>query len=149
MKLEYQGQEQIPVGADAVWAFVTDPDKVAHCLPDLIEATVTDPTHFEAVVRVGVGPVRGRLKFKFTLKPDDAARHIGITASGGGFGSVIDLDAGADVKAGGETATTLDWKGEAEMRGPIAAVGGRVLDGQARKLIEQTFSTVRERLSAR
>jgi carbon monoxide dehydrogenase subunit G len=33
-------------------------------------------------------------------------------------------------------------------RGPIAAVGGRVLDAQAQKLIGQAFATVRERLAA-
>ena len=29
------------------------------------------------------------------------------------------------------------------MRGPVAAVGGRVLDAQAQKLIAQTFANVR------
>ena len=53
-----------------MWAFVTDPEKVGHCLPDVVEVTVHDPTHFEAVVQVGVGPVRGKFKFKFELQPD-------------------------------------------------------------------------------
>jgi len=146
VKLEYNGQEQIPVSPETVWAFVTDPDKVAHCLPELVEATVADPTHFDAVVKVGVGPVRGKFTLKFELQPDAAARRIGIKASGGGFGSVMDLVAGADVVPAG-AATTLNWTGEAQMRGPVAAVGGRVLDAQAKKLIEQTFSNVRESLS--
>jgi uncharacterized protein len=146
VKLDYNGQEQIPVSPDVVWAFVTDPDKVAHCLPDLLESTVLDATHFHATVRVGVGPVRGKFKFKFELQPDAGAKRIGIKATGGGFGSVVDLVAGADVVAAG-AAATLDWKGEAQMRGPVAAVGGRVLDGQARKLIEQTFANVRTALS--
>jgi carbon monoxide dehydrogenase subunit G len=34
------------------------------------------------------------------------------------------------------------------MRGPVAAIGGRVLDAQAKKLITQTFANVREKLSA-
>jgi carbon monoxide dehydrogenase subunit G len=34
------------------------------------------------------------------------------------------------------------------MRGPVAAIGGRVLDAQAQKLIAQTFGNVRERLTA-
>ncbi len=34
------------------------------------------------------------------------------------------------------------------MRGPIAAVGGRVLDAQAQKLIAQTFVNVREQLTS-
>jgi len=146
VKLHYNGQEQIPVSPDDVWAFVTNPDRVAHCLPDLVESDVIDPTHFNATVKVGVGPVRGKFKFKFELVPDAARRRIDLKASGGGFGSVVDLTAGADVVPAG-TATSLNWDGEAQMRGPVAAVGGRVLDGQAKKLIEQTFANVRETLS--
>jgi carbon monoxide dehydrogenase subunit G len=67
--------------------------------------------------------------------------------TGGGFGSAVDMTAVSDLTAEGGDATRLDWNGEAIMRGPIAAVGGRVIDSQARKLITQTFANVRERLS--
>ena len=53
--------------------------------------------------------------------------------SGGGFGSSVDLTAGADVVDAGDGTTTLKWKGVAEVRGPVAAVGGRVLEAQATK----------------
>lgn len=147
MKLQQRGEEKIPASHGAVWAFVTDPDKVGHCLPDVIELTVHDPTHFDAVVRVGVGPVRGNFKFKMELVPDQSARRIDMKISGGGFGSAVDLTAGADVEDNGDGTTTLKWTGEAEARGPVAAVGGRVLDAQAQKLIGQTFGCIRQKLS--
>ena len=148
MNLHYSGQEQIPAEPDKVWAFVNDPEKVGHCLPDVIGVTVHDPTHFDAQVRVGLGPVRGKFNFKFELQPDEAARRMNMKITGGGFGSAVDLTAGADVVPAGDVATTLNWEGSAVMRGPVAAVGGRVLDAQAQKLITQTFANVRERLSA-
>jgi carbon monoxide dehydrogenase subunit G len=150
VNLQYSGQEQIPVDPATVWAFVTDPEQVGHCLPDLLELTVQDATHFHAVVRVGVGPVRGSFKFKFELQPDAPARRVNMKIAGGGFGSAIDMTAGADVVAAADAGgTILNWGGSAVMRGPVAAVGGRVLDAQARKLIAQTFGNVRERLMAR
>jgi uncharacterized protein len=148
MNLQYNGQEQIPADPDTVWAFVNDPEKVGRCLPDVIDVTVHDPTHFDAQVRVGVGPVRGKFKFKFELQPNEATRRMTMKIAGGGFGSAIDLTAGADVVPAAAGATTLNWEGSAVMRGPVAAVGGRVLDAQAQKLITQTFANVRERLSA-
>ena len=148
VNLQYSGQEQIPTDPATVWAFVNDPDKVGRCLPDLLELTVHDPKHFDAVVRVGVGPVRGKFTFKFELQPDEAARRINMKIAGGGFGSAIDLTAGADILPAADTGTILNWSGEAVMRGPVAAVGGRVLDAQAQKLIAQTFGNVRERLTA-
>ena len=147
MNLQYEGQEQIAADPAVVWAFVTDPAKVGHCLPEVVSVTVKDATHFDAVVGVGVGPVRGRFTLKFELQPDEAGRRMNMKISGGGFGSAVDLTAGADIlpAAGG---TTLNWSGSAVMRGPVAAVGGRVLDAQAKKLIARTFATVREKLSA-
>jgi hypothetical protein len=148
VNLEYKGQEQITADPAAVWAFVNDPEKIGHCLPDVKEVTVHDPTHFDAVVGVGVGPVRGKFKFKFELQPDEAARRMNMKITGGGFGSAIDLTAGAHILPAAEGSTTLNWSGAAVMRGPVAAVGGRVLDAQAQKLIAQTFANVREKLSA-
>lgn len=147
MNLHYSGEETITAGAEAVWSFVTDPGKVGHCFPDVIEVTVHDATHLEAIVRVGVGPVRGKFKMKVELMPDSVRRRIGMKVSGGGFGSAIDLTAGADVVAAGAGTTLLKWDGEAIARGPVATVGGRVLEAQAKKLIEQAFANVRQALS--
>jgi uncharacterized protein len=64
--------------------------------------------------------------------------------TGGGFGSAIDLTAGADVvDAGTGHDDEAELDGQA-MRGSVAAVGGRVLDAQAQKLITQTFANVRD-----
>ena len=147
MNLQYNGEEQIPVGQDKVWSFVTDPEKVGRCFPDVVDVTVQDDKHFDAVVSVGVGPVRGKFKLKVELMPDDAKHRLDMKVSGGGFGSAVDMTAGADIVDAGAGRTTLKWTGQAVARGPIAAVGGRVLDAQAQKLIGQAFAAVRERLS--
>jgi carbon monoxide dehydrogenase subunit G len=147
VNLQYNGEEHIPAGVDKVWSFVTDPEKVGRCFPEVIDVAVQDPTHFDAVVQVGVGPVRGKFKLKVELMPDAVKRRLDMKISGGGFGSAVDLTAGADIIDLGADATTLKWTGEAVARGPIASIGGRVLDAQAQKLIGQAFSTVRERLT--
>jgi carbon monoxide dehydrogenase subunit G len=148
MNLQHSGEEKIPAGLDTVWAFVTDPEKVGRCFPDVVDVTVHDATHFDAVVKVGVGPVRGKFNMKVELFPGPAKRRLDMKISGGGFGSAVDLTAGADLIDVGDTTTLLKWTGEASARGPIAAVGGRVLDAQAQKLIAQAFVNVRQQLTA-
>ena len=148
MTLQYNGEEQIPAALDKVWAFVTDPEKVGRCFPDVVDVTVQDPTHLEATVKVGVGPVRGKFKMKVELVPADSKRHIDMKMSGGGFGSTVDLRSGADLVDAGDGTTLLKWSGQAEARGPVAAVGGRVLDAQAKHIITQAFGNVRQSLTA-
>jgi carbon monoxide dehydrogenase subunit G len=148
VNLQYSGEEKIAASPPTVWAFVRDPEKVGHCLPEVVEVAVQDPTHVDAVVRVAVGPVRGKFKLKLELMPNPESQRIDMKISGGGFGSAVDLTAGADVVDAGDGTTLLKWTGQAVARGPVAAVGGRVLDAQAKKLIEQAFANVRQQLSA-
>jgi uncharacterized protein len=147
MNLQYNGQEQVPLAKAAVWEFINDPQKVASCLPDVKEVIVHDAKNFDAIVSVGLGMVRGNFKFKITLDPQADGERMNVKISGGGFGSAVDLLAGADLKDNGDSTTTLDWSGSATMRGPIATVGGRVLDGQAQKLISATFANVKTRMA--
>lgn len=148
MNLEYSGEEKVAANPAAVWAFLQNPEKVGRCLPEVIDVTVQDQTHVDAVVQVAVGPVRGKFKLKLELSPDPSARRIDVKVSGGGFGSAVDLMAGADVIDAADGTTLLKWSGQAVARGPVAAVGGRVLEAQAKKLIGQTFTNVHQQLSA-
>src|SRR5262245_42802901 len=112
-----------------------------------MDVSVLDSTHFDAVVKVAVAPVRGKFEMKVELLPASSKRRIDMKMSGGGFGSAVDLTSGADLVDAGDGTTLLKWTGQAEARGPVAAVGGRVLDAQAQKLITQAFGNVRQHLT--
>ena len=146
MDLQYSGQESIPASKDKVWAFINDPAKVSTCLPDVIDTKINDARNFDATVKVAVGPVSGKFTFKIALIPAASGDHMDLKINGGGFGSVVDLMAGADIKGDGDTAT-LDWSAKASMRGPVATVGGRVLDAQAKRIISMTFANVKAKLT--
>ena len=148
MKLSYNGQEKVQAPPAAVWAFVQDPKRVAACLPEVQDIQVTGPNQMVATVNVGVGMVRGKFKFNIEVQPDETAGRVNVVVKGGGLGSVIDMTAGANVVDNGDGTTTLDWQGDADMRGPIATVGGRMLDPQAQKLIQRTFQNMSANISS-
>jgi carbon monoxide dehydrogenase subunit G len=135
VNLQWTGEEVIAADLATTWAFINDPALISQCLPDLLEATVHD------------GPVRGKFKFKIILTPGADRSHMDMKISGGGLGSVVDLVAGADIRDNGDATTHLDWNGKASMRGPVATVGGRVIDAQAQRVISTTFANVKKRLA--
>jgi len=146
--LNWTGQERIAAGKSTVWGFINDPASIASCLPDLLESSVHDAHTFDATVKVGVGPVRGKFKFNIILEPRADGNHMDLKINGGGLGSVVDLRAGADLTQNDDGTTTLDWKGNASMRGPVATIGGRVLDAQAHRVISTTFENVKKQLGS-
>lgn len=147
MNLEWKGHEEVAASKERLWAFISDPNNVANCVPDLVEAIVQDATHFDAIVSVGVGPVRGKFKLKIELEPQPDGSRMNMKVSGGGLGSTVDLFAGADIKDNGAT-TSLDWDGNAVMRGKIASLAGRVIDAQAQRVISTTFANVKARCAS-
>lgn len=147
MNLEWNGQERINANKAKVWAFINDPAKIASCLPDLQSSNVKDAHNFDATVKVAVGPVRGSFKFAIALVPDADGNHMDLKISGGGFGSVVNLLAGADLAENPDGTTSLDWKGTASVSGPVATIGGRVLDAQSHRVISTTFENVKNAVS--
>jgi uncharacterized protein len=62
----YQGDFVIDLPRPTVWEFIMDPHRVGPCVPDLLKLDVESETRFRTLVRVGVGPIRG--KFNMTAE---------------------------------------------------------------------------------
>ncbi|GEM82313.1 MAG: hypothetical protein KatS3mg074_317 [Meiothermus sp.] len=147
MKLEYSGQENVQANPEKVWSFIQDPNKVASCLPDLKAVEFKDERNMVATVGVAVGPVRGSFKFNIELDPHPEENKVMVRIRGGGLGSAVDLTASADILGQDDQTTLLDWQGQATVSGPAATVGGRVLDAQAKRLIETVFANMSKKMS--
>jgi hypothetical protein len=147
MKLEYSGQEKVQTNPEKVWGFIQDPQKVASCLPDLKSVDIKDDKNMVATVGVAVGPVRGSFKLNIELDPRPEENKVMVRIRGGGLGSAVDLTASADIVGQEDQTTLLNWQGLATVSGPAATVGGRVLDAQAKRLIEAVFANMGQKMS--
>src|SRR3954470_8421805 len=68
---------------DQVWAFLTDPEKVAKCLPGAAITGKLDERTWSGTMSVKVGPVQSSYKGKIVFeKVDAAARSAVIVATG-------------------------------------------------------------------
>lgn len=83
MGMEITKSFVVKAPADAVWGFLTDPYKVASCLPGAAITEKIDDQSYGGTITVKVGPVtasyRGKMRFE---RLDPAAREADIAASG-------------------------------------------------------------------
>ncbi|WP_126426906.1 CoxG family protein [Brevibacillus marinus] len=143
----YSGDFTIPVSREMVWDFLMDPHKVGPCLPDLLSMDVTDKQNFRAKVRVGLGPVRGAFDLATTITIEEPGRSASMSVKGGGMGSGVDMSAKMFLEdLEDQEGTLLKWTCDVVVSGPIATIGGRLIDGQARKITEQVFENIRNAL---
>jgi carbon monoxide dehydrogenase subunit G len=145
--MRYSGRERIPASRQRVWQFLTNPDVVAQCVPDVESLEVVDPIHFKAMVKAGIGPVRGKFGFNVTWQELTEPSRAHMTAQGKSGGNAVTVDSTMDLSEAGENETELAWNADVVVHGMLASVGARLLDGFAKKQTEQFFGCIRERLS--
>ena len=131
-----------------MWAFLTDRQQAARCAPGLEQLHVHDDTHFTAVVRTGVGPVKGRFTFNVTWLERDAQTRARFQARGKVPGSAVDMDAAMDLSDADPGTTSMHWQSEVKVSGMIASVGARLLQSTAEKMTNQMFDCIRQKLEA-
>ncbi len=143
----YQGEFTIDQPREKVWNFVTDPNKMGTCIPDLIELNVESENKFRTLVKVGVGPIRGKFDMTSELTVVQEGSTATLSIRGGGMGSMVDMKAEMEL-SDADGGTLLKWRCDAQISGPIASLGGRLIDNEARKITEKVFNNLKNALAS-
>lgn len=141
-KFAFQGPIQ------QVWDLFMDPDALAKSIPGCEKLEPSGDNRYEAVLKIGVGAIRGTYKGKVAVEDQQAPNHFKLVVEGsGGPGfvrghAVIDLAPQAEV-------TEVSVVGDAQVGGPVAGVGQRMLGGVAKMLMNQFFEGMQKQLAER
>ena len=141
MAMTMTGQVQLPADRATVWAALNDADILKRSIPGCQELAKTGDTEFTATAKVAVGPVKATFKGKVNLSDIDAPN--GYTISGEGQGGVAGFaKGGAKVRLedGENGGTRLDYDVEAHVGGKLAQLGGRLINGVAKKYADEFFT---------
>lgn len=109
---------------------------------------MVDDAHFVAVVRTGIGPVKGGFTFNVTWLEREAPSRARFQARGKLPGSAVDMDAAVDLADGSDGSTSMAWQSEVKVSGMIASVGARLMQTTAEKMTNEMFDCIRQKLEA-
>ena len=140
MAMTMQGEVILPAEQERVWAALNDPEVLKACIPGCQDLEKVTDTEFRATAKVAVGPVKATFKGAVTLSDINAPHSY--TISGEGQGGVAGFAKGGakvkleDVGSG----TRLVYDVEAQVGGKIAQLGGRLINGVAKKMADEFFA---------
>lgn len=147
MAMSMQGEVILPADGATVWSALNDPEVLKACIPGCQELEKLSDTEFQATAKIAVGPVKAT--FKGGVKLTDLNPPSSYTISGEGQGGVAGWARGGakvrleDVEGG----TRLVYDVEALVGGKIAQLGGRLINGVAKKYADEFFANFAKILS--
>ena len=139
--MELSGQHRFSAPRERVWQLLLDPAVLQQCLPGVEEFTETGPDEYEARMKIGVAAIRGTYQGKVKIHSQDEPNSYRMAVEGKGPAGQISGDAIMELVADGD-GTVVNWSGNANVRGTLARVGGRVMQPAAKMIVGQFFGCV-------
>jgi len=137
-------------GADreTVYKLMLSKDALAHCLPGAEDLEEIGPDTYRATLKVGVAGVKGT--YICTIATTDRVPNESWTLTVEGRSKSGNLKSGGHftLEDNGEGGTTLGYEGDAELLGPLAGIGQRVMGPASRMINGQFFKCMSGQLSA-
>ena len=146
MPFSFGGEFEVPGSPDAVYTFLTDPQKFCPLLPDFQSLVQQDASHFAVKLNVGISHIRGAADVKLELTETDRPRRAQYKGQGTMAGGTVNLTASFDLAPAG-AATRVAWKGEAQVFGRIISMAGGLLEPLAKKNIERVIGALKNALA--
>lgn len=149
MAINMKGEAVLPASRELVWEMLNDPEVLKTCIPGCESLDKTDDTHFTAVAKVKLGPVKASFRGKVSL--EDLTPPLGYRLVGEGDGGISGFAKGGatvsleEVEGG----TALRYEAEAQIGGKLAQIGARLIDGVAKKMADEFFARFSEAVRQR
>ena len=143
--MELGDEITISAPVDAVWTALNDPDVLRQSLTGCTRLERMEDDQFEMEITAKIGPVKA--KFKGVLEMTDIKPKEAYTLIGHGKGGVAGFARGsAQIRLHARLendvpSTVLSYVVQVTVGGKIAQLGSRLIDGAARKITNEFFST--------
>lgn len=147
MRMQFTGAPEITASRDRVWQCLMDPQFVAQSAPGVESVETIDPNHFKVISAFGVGSIKLRFALDVELYDVNAPESAKMRAKGKAPGSAVQVNSTMKLEELGPNGTRLTWSADSEVSGTVASIGGRLMEGTARKLSEQFWNDFASRVS--
>jgi len=145
--MEIKGEQLIPVSQQTTWDALNDLNVLKVCIPGCESIVASGDNQFDVVLTAKVGPVSAKFKGKLTLGDFDPPTSYTLAFEGqGGVAGFAKGSAEVRLTPQGE-GTQLDYTAKANVGGKLAQIGSRLIDGTAKKLSDQFFTSFKKHVS--
>ena len=145
--MKIAGSYLLPGTPGQVWELLNDPERLAKCLPGCERLEPDGPDRFKVALRFAVAAISGKYAGWVELGEKNPPKSMRMRLEGKGVPGFMKGEGRLEL-ADKHGQTEVRYTGEAQVGGMIAAVGQRMIEAVARRIIQQFFESVAAQLKA-
>jgi carbon monoxide dehydrogenase subunit G len=145
--VKLSGSHTFNAPLERVWSFLIDPEKLAKCIPGVKSLETVGEHEYAGEIDVGVAAVKGLYKGKVKLEDLRPPAHYRMVVDGKGKQGFVKGTGTLDLEREGPV-TILKYAGDAQIGGPLASVGQRMIEGVAKTMTAQFFTAMEAEIAA-
>jgi len=138
--MNLSGTVKLKSSPSHVWQALNDPEVLRRCTPGCKQLTPAADGTYDVLMNVAVGAVRGSYSGKMEISDAIPERQYRLTINGKGNTGFLKAEGLIQLQPSGDE-TVIEYSGAAQVGGLIAGVGQRIVEGVARNMVKQFFTS--------
>ena len=139
------GSYRLPGTRQQVWDLFNDPARLAKCLPGCEKLEPAGPHKYKVAIKFALAAFSGAYSGSVELAEQRPPESMRMRVEGKGTPGFMKGEGRLTLAATAE-GTTVSYEGEAQVGGLIAAVGQRMIEAAAKKIVQQFFESAEKQL---
>ncbi len=144
--MEFRNRYVFEAGREQVFDAMTNPATVAACLPGCDALESLGDNRYQATMTVGVAAIKGRFRGTVELCDLDRPASYTLRVDGRGGAGFAKGEARIAIQEDGSS-SLVEVQAKAQVGGPVARVGQRLLGGTAKMIADKFFSCLRQKIA--
>lgn len=143
--MKLSGSHTFSAPRQRVWEFFNDPARLAKVLPGAGPLESIGPDKYKAQIKFALAAFTGTYGGTLELAEKRPPESLRLRVEGKGGPGFMKGEGRLTFGEAGEN-TTVTYEGDAQVGGLIAAVGSRMIEAAAKKILQQFFEGVDQEL---
>jgi carbon monoxide dehydrogenase subunit G len=145
--MKIHGTHQITADRDRIFAALTDPQILQHCIPGCESLEKSGDETYVATMKAGIGSVKGTFKGNVRLEDIQPPAHYRMIVDGKGGPGFVKGTGEFDLSES-DGQTSIAYTGDMQVGGVIASVGQRMVEAAAKMLAAKFFNELEKQIAS-
>ncbi|MBI3405730.1 MAG: carbon monoxide dehydrogenase subunit G [Acidobacteria bacterium] len=143
--MKLSGTRTLAASRQMVWDLFNDPERLARLLPGCEKLEPAGPGKYKVSIKFALAAFSGSYSGSVELNDRKPPQSMRMLVEGKGAPGFMKGEGQLTLEESGGT-TKVTYDGEAQVGGLIAAVGQRMIEAAAKKIVQQFFDDAEKQL---